>query len=66
MLRRLLSSDGKEEQDYKVKSARNIASRKTILHIDKRMLRCLVTAYEFRNEVRIRAILKHANHSEAF
>ena len=36
-----------------------LASRKTILHVDKRMLCCLVTAYELRSEVKIHTIIKH-------
>lgn len=36
-----------------------LASKKTILHVDKRMLCCLVKAYELRSEVKIHAIIKH-------
>ena len=36
-----------------------IASRKTVLQVDKRILCCVVTAYEFRSEVKMEAILNH-------
>ena len=36
-----------------------LGSRKAVLHVDKRTLCCLVTAYEFRSEVKMQAILKH-------
>lgn len=36
-----------------------IASRKTVLQVDKRILCCLVTVYEFRSEVKMQAILNH-------
>ena len=36
-----------------------IASRKTVLQVDKRILCCVVTAYEFRSEVKMQAILNH-------
>lgn len=35
------------------------ASRKTILHVDKRILCFLVIVYEFRNEIKMQAIVKH-------
>ena len=35
------------------------ASRKTILQVDKRILCFLVTAYEFRSEIKMQAIVKH-------
>ena len=36
-----------------------IASIKTVLQVDKRILCCLVTVYEFRSEVKMQAILNH-------
>ena len=36
-----------------------IASRLTVLQVDKRILCCVVTAYEFRSEVKMQAILNH-------
>ena len=34
-----------------------IASSKTVLQVDKRILCCVVTAYEFRSEVKMQAII---------
>ena len=36
-----------------------IASRKTALQVDKKILCCLVTAYDFRSDVKMQAILNH-------
>ena len=36
-----------------------IASRKIVLQLDKKTLCCLVTAYEFRSDVKMQAILNH-------
>ena len=36
-----------------------IASRKTVLLVDKKILCCLVTAYEFRSYVKMQAMLNH-------
>lgn len=59
MLRRLLSSDGKEKQHYKVKSARTSFEKNNSKRRQENVMLSIVTAYESRSEVKIHAILKH-------
>ena len=56
MLRRLLSSDGKEERHYKVKSARTSFEKNNSTRRQENVMLSIVTAYELRSEVKIHTI----------
>ena len=53
MLRRLLSSDGKEERHYKVKSARTSFDKNNSTRRQENVMLSIFTAYELRSEVKI-------------
>ena len=53
MLRRILSSDGKEERHYKVKSARTSFEKNNSTRRQENVMLSIVTAYELRSEVKI-------------
>jgi len=56
MLRRLLSSDGKEERHYKVKSARTSFEKNNSTRRQDNFMLSIATAYELRSDIKIHTI----------